>query len=645
MITTAAVWLCLVIHVVYATVIITVSNNGSNDTKWKCICGSLSYALLHIEQNTVVNIVSDMMLYESVALGSKMSVVSTVSNIKPKDNIILEPKKLSGITITGNDVTIMCNNTGSIYCESCSKVKIKGIIWYQCGTGVLNDDTIVPGLYFNTASNIIIENCTFQNSPSCPVYILHGSDDIAIKQSYFIANAVDSLDYYNSDIGCAGLFIYYNRNSYVSVYDSKFEDNGCRLSHTSNLCNLYSIRIISFESDYFYNAKANIAVERVTFSNNSRALYLNSSMHTVTVQLLNVIVCNNTIGGILIGSDKHFTFEKINILSTVFVSNINPITMVLPPKNFITTKLFPTFEINLQDLVFSNNKAISNNDTGTATNFGVLSMHYHYNYSVKISNCSFHSNINGVIDMQVIPQIQFAIIKPIKCPLTYVTFSNVTVYNTTIDSINASDAIVSIIIVETSISVMLINVNFTSNHHSRHNGEVLHITNPVEKCTFNNAYIQLLSCTFGDNTAFDIVALKISRNVNDNDNGVLTSLISCNFNNNFGGNSILNIQGPTDGDLYSHVILDDSAFSNNKGTAFFAVLLILYLMKIFYLLTIQALVELPCILRKYIKFLYNMILQILSLLIILLCREVELCILTWVLITAMCFQIHLMFFY
>ena len=149
---------------------------------------------------------------------------------------------------------------------------------------------------------------------------------------------MDSLDYYNLDICCAGLFIYYNRNSYVSVYDSKFENNGCRSSHTSNLCNLYSARIISFESDYFYNTKANIAVERITFSNNSRALYLNSTMHTVTVQLLDVIVCNNTIGGILIGSDKHFTFEKINILSSIFLSNINPITMVLPPKTLSQQK-------------------------------------------------------------------------------------------------------------------------------------------------------------------------------------------------------------------------------------------------------------------------------------------------------------------
>ena len=93
------------------------SNHGSDNTKCcvkgKCVCSSLSTALLNIDSNTIINITS-----ESVTLNHTTRMGSG---------------KLTNITITGSNVTIMCNNSGSVYCQSCDHVRIEG----SRGTGVV----------------------------------------------------------------------------------------------------------------------------------------------------------------------------------------------------------------------------------------------------------------------------------------------------------------------------------------------------------------------------------------------------------------------------------------------------------------------------------------------------------------------------
>ena len=81
-------------------------------------------------------------------------------------------------------------------------------------------------------------------------------------------------------------------------------------------------------------------------------------------------------------------------------------------------------------------------------------------------------------------------------------------------------------------------------------------------------FINLSSCAFHDNAAYGhIVALNVIRSENDQYSDVQIHLSVCNFNGNTGGNSILNIQSPTGGDLYSKVNLSNLTFSNNNGTA------------------------------------------------------------------------------
>ena len=113
--TALSVWLCLVTNVANWTIIVntTMRDNGvccgNNETQ--CTYGSLSTALRCLKNNTVITIVSNMNVLDNVTnMGSGL---------------------LNNITITGNNATIMCNNTGGVYCESCSDVTIMGITWYQ----------------------------------------------------------------------------------------------------------------------------------------------------------------------------------------------------------------------------------------------------------------------------------------------------------------------------------------------------------------------------------------------------------------------------------------------------------------------------------------------------------------------------------
>ena len=140
MITTTTVWLCLITHaVIYGAMstVITVSDNCSDDCdsnkEYNFSCTSLSCALKNMKSNTVIIITSKVVsLTKIVGMGSS---------------------NLNNITITGNGATIMCNNTGGVYCESCSNVIISGITWYQCGRrDTMHLPTQTPALNFSIVS-------------------------------------------------------------------------------------------------------------------------------------------------------------------------------------------------------------------------------------------------------------------------------------------------------------------------------------------------------------------------------------------------------------------------------------------------------------------------------------------------------------
>ena len=268
MTTFTAVWLCLITHVVYGKVI-TVNNNGDNSTNCcvngTCPCSSLSSALHDVSDNTVINITSESVtLHDIVGMGSG---------------------NLNNITITGNGATIMCNNTGGVYCESCSDITIMGITWYQCGRKDLKHPiTQIPALHFNDISNMTIRRCIFYNSSGCPVYMNHTRKSVTIERNYFVNNTFDAAQY---TFSCAGLYIRSVENLNVSITSSGFFSNGCRLS---KWCFHYSVTIVFYGG---YQELVNIIVENTKFANNSRALYLDSGYtKSAVLQLSHIHVYN-----------------------------------------------------------------------------------------------------------------------------------------------------------------------------------------------------------------------------------------------------------------------------------------------------------------------------------------------------------------
>ena len=175
------VLICLIIltsQCVHSKVIIVNSNNGNDNTECcvngTCTCSSLSTALLNIDNNAIIIITS-----ESVALNNTTTMGSG---------------KLTNITITGSNVTIMCNNSGSVYCESCDDVMIEGITWDRCGDP---NGTNIAGVTFNGNSNVSLVNCTFQHSQLRAVSI-SGVSNILIQGCNFSSNIpMQRLDYDN----------------------------------------------------------------------------------------------------------------------------------------------------------------------------------------------------------------------------------------------------------------------------------------------------------------------------------------------------------------------------------------------------------------------------------------------------------------
>ena len=189
----------LTIQCVHSKVINVNSDDGNDSTECcingRCPCSSLYTALQNITNNTIINIIS-----KSIAL---------------HDTTTMGSGKLTNITITGSNVTIMCNNSGSVYCESCDNVSIEGITWDRCGDP---NGTNVAGVTFNGTSNILLVNCTFQHSQIKAVRLLKASNSMNISQCNFLSN--------KGNINCGALSISSGSVFVLVISDSYFYDNG-----------------------------------------------------------------------------------------------------------------------------------------------------------------------------------------------------------------------------------------------------------------------------------------------------------------------------------------------------------------------------------------------------------------------------------
>ena len=273
------VLICLITltsQLVHSKVItINITSGNSNPqccTEEGCMCASLTVALQYINSSTTINITSSsVMLEESVKLGSNHTSGSG---------------NLTDITITGSNVTIMCNNSGSVYCESCSNVKIEGITWDRCDNP--NVTTDAAGVTFNGTRNISLVNCTFQHSQLFAVSFLNVFENINIDHCKFLSNRV--MLYNVSNIHCShGVLHVANHNSSKSVYlnisDSYFYDN-----EFDKICELiFETHILNVEGTAVWQ----VIITKTTFSSNKGSVIRFLINGDVSVQLKELDMNNN----------------------------------------------------------------------------------------------------------------------------------------------------------------------------------------------------------------------------------------------------------------------------------------------------------------------------------------------------------------
>ena len=157
--------------------VVTVNNTGSDSpiccTKGICLCNSLYEALRSVENNTIVRITSYTVLLE--------------------DDAYIGVEYLNNITITGNNVMVMCNNKGRMFWESGDNIVIEGITWDQCGNPRYPN---IPGIEFQNVLQMSVIKCTFQNFKVCQAISLlsaEGADiSVHVENSSFMLNKVEN---------------------------------------------------------------------------------------------------------------------------------------------------------------------------------------------------------------------------------------------------------------------------------------------------------------------------------------------------------------------------------------------------------------------------------------------------------------------
>ena len=278
--------------------VITIKSNGRDDNnccvKGKCPCSSLSHALHSVDNNTVVNITENVSLNDSV-----------------------HKEGFSNVTVTGNDVTVMCNNKGGMSWGSGEDIVIEGITWDHCGN---SKDPSTPAINFDNVYNISIIRCAFQYSKVCKTVSLVGEGrnmSVQIVNSNFSFNKVE-----NSSVcqdGYGSLFIADKQDepvkyAKISITGSSFYCNGNsyqpKLDFSVFYCSLKSPQNLSTIIEH--SEISSNAILGAFLYNNATSSYLLFN---------NVTVSNNSHGGVKIISTKDYM--TLDMLSSNFTMNNN----------------------------------------------------------------------------------------------------------------------------------------------------------------------------------------------------------------------------------------------------------------------------------------------------------------------------------
>ena len=388
-------------------------NNAGNDNstcciEGGCVCGSFYEALISVEDDTVINITSSLVTLHNVThMGSGHS----------------------NITIIGSDdVTVACNNTGTLDCFFCTNVVIKGITWDHCGDPY--HPSILYAIYFAAPINLSIENCTFQHSKVCAVIVVYTliSGFLQVHDSRILYHHIK-----NSSRCAVGLYgsllitddpVIMMQKAYVSIKRTLFHHNGpfenvalpptgYMLSSAALFCGSNSQRPI------------NIDIESVTVSTSfglgSNFYFFNTS--NVTLQFRNVSFTNNNNGGseIRIITEVVLSENIMHISSTNYTNNINGGLKILAVGHGRSEVTLYRLMVRGNEGAFGEDPIVGNDGADQGTGVLIILRGSTLTPKINVSQCNINDNIG---DESSILYITIIATEPEMVSITSSNFTN-----------------------------------------------------------------------------------------------------------------------------------------------------------------------------------------------------------------------------
>ena len=274
------IYFITVSHYIHCRVI-TINSSGKNRdsccTTGNCLCNSLHRALQSIKSDTILNITDNVLLDD-----------------------IVEVENLNNITVTGNNVVVMCNNTGGVSWRSGDNIHIEGITWNQCGNP---EGPITSAMEFNNVFRLSIVKCTFQYSKACRTISLSaqkGDVSVYIANSNFLFNGNSS----QSKLDCS---VFY-----------------CLLESPLNLSVIVEHSVISSNEilgALLYNNanSSHIIFSNLTVSNNSQGgVRVVSTMSYMIFDILLSTFIQNNNGALALNMSRN---DLMNLSQVTFTSN------------------------------------------------------------------------------------------------------------------------------------------------------------------------------------------------------------------------------------------------------------------------------------------------------------------------------------
>ena len=501
------VLICLIILTsqcvcVHSKVININSNNGNDSTECcvngTCACSSLYTALLNITNNTIINITS-----KSVALHNTTTMGSG---------------KLTNITITGSNITIMCNNSGSVYCESCDHMWIEGITWDSCGDP---NGTNIAGVTFNGTINTSIVNCTFQHSQLPAVSLLEISDNTLIHGCKFLLN------YIALSISRDSPRFSMSSNIIVTIFESYFYNNGYISADSPPSL------VIDIDDNSVVNCT--IVFEKTKFISNRNTAQINVQVFKlINIQMIEILVFNNSYlnglagAGIDILPSSNISDVVFSIMSSNFSSNEGSSVWCFSTGNNIL--------ISINNSNFSDTRPEVNSYTVGMSTIGIFPQ------AVNISEITFYG----------------------------VQFNNNLIGVPRFSYLDGTAGAISIVTLAGDVEIHMYMVNFTSNRYTGYDGGALYILLMGNRTSYTSFYdILVEKCEFVNNKSPGHGAALYIYTVDFSSSNI--EIIDTGFDQNIAGSSVVYIkqEGHSTQDDNILVHLSNSTFTNNVASSMY----------------------------------------------------------------------------